>query len=69
MILMVTISGRPSRLEGSLQVDEGFVQEFYMTADEVTSMLRSLADVVEIQGEVRGIYKGLDSSNEPDRSH
>lgn len=66
---MVTISGRPSRLEGSLQVDEGFVQEFYMTADEVTSMLRSLADVVEIQGEVRGIYKGLDSSNEPDRSH
>lgn len=66
---MVMISGRPSRLEGSLQVDEGFVQEFYMTADEVTSMLRSLADVVEIQGEVRGIYKGLDSSNEPDRSH
>lgn len=50
-------------------MDEGFVQEFYMTADEVTSMLRSLADVVEIQGEVRGIYKGLDSSNEPDRSH
>jgi amphi-Trp domain-containing protein len=51
-MLMVTIGGRFGKSEGSPTGGGEFEQEFYMTADEVASMLRSLADEVAGRGRI-----------------
>ncbi|MDM7912360.1 MAG: amphi-Trp domain-containing protein [Methanotrichaceae archaeon] len=49
---MVTISGRLGKSKGSPIGGDEFEQEFYMTAEETASMLRSLADEIRGRGKV-----------------
>jgi amphi-Trp domain-containing protein len=55
---MVEINGRLGKSKGSPTGGEKFEQEFYMTAGEVASTLRSLANEIEGGGRVEASSEG-----------
>ncbi|MGC9515560.1 amphi-Trp domain-containing protein [Methanocrinis sp.] len=55
---MVGINGRLGKSKGSPTSGEKFEQEFYMTAGEVASTLRILADEIEGEGRVEASSEG-----------